>query len=68
LHTRESDVELTRISGGDCGSDDCPTIFTTDKDTIAVQGCIVDKETPVGEAVVEIPITVFQEAARALGR
>lgn len=61
-------MELTRIAGGDCLSDDCPTIFTTDNDTIAVQGYIVHKETPTGQAVVEIPIAVFLEAARALGR
>lgn len=61
-------MELTRISGGDCGRDDCPTIFTTDKDTIAVQGYIVNKETPAGEAVVETTVTVFQEAVRALGK
>lgn len=61
-------MELTQIAGGDCGRDDCPTIFTTDNDTIAVQGYLVHKKTPVGEAVVEIPIAVFREAARALGR
>lgn len=61
-------MELTQIAGGDCGSDDCPIIFTTDNGTIAVQGYVVRKETPTGEAVVEIPIAVFWEAARALGR
>ncbi|HEY3691914.1 MAG TPA: hypothetical protein VGL46_16735 [Pseudonocardiaceae bacterium] len=61
-------MELTQIAGGDCGRDDCPAIFTTDKNSIAVQGYIVHKETPAGEAVVEIPTTVFREAARALGR
>jgi hypothetical protein len=61
-------MKLTRIAGGDCGSDDCPTIFITDNGTIAVQGYLVHKKTPAGEAVVEIPIAVFQEAARALGR
>lgn len=59
-------MELTQIAGGDCGRDDCPTVFTTDNDTIAVQGYLMHKETPAGEAVVEI--TVFREAARALGR
>lgn len=58
-------MELTQIAGGDCGRDDCPAIFTTDRETIAVQGYIVHKEAPPGEAVVEIPITVFQ-AVRAL--
>ncbi|MGH3618977.1 MAG: hypothetical protein ACRDQV_13310 [Pseudonocardiaceae bacterium] len=42
-------MELTRIAGGDCGRDDCPTIFTTDNDTIAVQGYLMHKETPAGE-------------------
>ncbi|MGH3824289.1 MAG: hypothetical protein ACRDRA_15885 [Pseudonocardiaceae bacterium] len=61
-------MELTQIAGGDCGRDDCPTIFMTDKSTIAVQGYIVHKKTAAGEAVVQIPIAVFLEAARALGR
>jgi hypothetical protein len=60
-------MELTQIAGGDCGRDDCPTIFTTDEGTIAVQGYTVDKETPADEAVVEIPLAVFREAVRALG-
>jgi hypothetical protein len=60
-------MELTRIAGGDCGRDDCPTVFTTDTGSIAVQGYIVDRETPPGEAVVEIPASVLREAVRALG-
>ncbi len=36
--------------------------------TIVVQGPIVAKEAPVGEAVVEIPVDVFREAVRALGQ
>lgn len=60
-------MELTRIAGGNCGRDDCPTVFTTDRGTIAVQGYIVLKETPEGEAVVEIPMEIFREAVRALG-
>ena len=61
-------MELTQIAGGDCGRDDCPTIFTTGRGTVAVQGYLVDKQTPDGEAVVEIPLAVLQDAARALGR
>jgi hypothetical protein len=60
-------MKLTQIAGGDCGRDDCPTIFTTDHGTLAVQGYVVDKLTPDGEAVVEIPLAVFQDAVRALG-
>jgi hypothetical protein len=59
---------LTRIAGGDCGRDDCPATFATDRGTLAVQGYIVHRKTPAGEAVVEIPISVFEEAARALER
>ena len=61
-------MELTQISGGNCGRDDCPTIFTTDRGTLAVQGYVVDKPVPAGEAVVEIPLAVFEDAVRALGR
>ena len=60
-------MHLTRIAGGNCGRDDCPTIFTTDGGTLAVQGYVVDRPTPDGEAVVEIPLSVFREAIRALG-
>ncbi|MCA1706493.1 MAG: hypothetical protein LC808_25795 [Actinobacteria bacterium] len=60
-------MELTRIAGGDCGRDDCPAVFTTDRGTIAVQGDIVRKETTEGEGVVEIPKSIFLEAVRALG-
>lgn len=65
-------MKLTQIAGGDCGDDcgrdDCPTIFTSDRGSIVVQGYIVDKQTPDGEAVVEIPAAVFAEAVRALGK
>jgi hypothetical protein len=59
--------ELTPIAGGDCGRDDCPTVFTTDRGTVAVQGYDIEKATPAGESVVEIPLTVLEEAVRALG-
>jgi len=60
-------MRLTQIAGGDCGRDDCPTVFTTDRETIVVQGYVLDKPTPDGEAVVEIPLAVFRDAGRALG-
>jgi hypothetical protein len=58
---------LTRIAGGDCGRDDCPAVFTTDRGTVAVQGYDIDKSTPAGESVVEIPVDVLKEAVSALG-
>lgn len=55
--------------GGDnCDSNDCPSVFTTDRGTVAVQGYILDHVTPNGEAVVEIPAALLAEAARAIGR
>jgi hypothetical protein len=70
-------MRLTRISGGSgtwkpgdppCGSNDCPTVYTTERGTVAVQGYVVEHPVPGGEAVVEIPAEVLLEAARALGR
>lgn len=58
---------LTRIAGGDCGRDDCPTVFTTGRGTVAIQGYDIDRPTPAGESVVEIPLDVLKEAVLALG-
>ena len=58
---------LTRIAGSDCGRNDCPAVFTTDRGTIAIQGYNIDKTTPAGESVVEIPLDVLKEAISALG-
>lgn len=60
-------MELTQIAGGSCSSDDCPTVFMTDRGTLAVQGYIVDTSTPDGEGIVEIPPDLLREAVRALG-
>jgi hypothetical protein len=60
-------MELTRIAGGDCGRDDCPTVFATHRGTFAIQGYTLDRKTPEGESVVEIPEVVLREAIRALG-
>lgn len=61
------DIELTQVAGGECGRDDCPAVFTTNRGTVAVQGYAVDKQTPEGEAIVEIPVEVLREAFHALG-
>ncbi|MCY9782544.1 hypothetical protein KIK06_01405 [Nocardiopsis sp. EMB25] len=54
---------------GDCKGDDCPKVFTTDRNSIVVQGDLVTSlDSPDGEAVVEIPRKVWEEAARAFGR
>lgn len=60
---------LTWLAGGNpnCQRDDCPTVYATDRGSIGVQGYVIDKQTPDGEAVVEIPREVLREAVRALG-
>ncbi|MEU0935242.1 hypothetical protein [Embleya sp. NPDC005971] len=63
-------MKLSRVAGGDpdCRSNDCPTVFTTERDgTIAIQGFLVDHKTPEGEAIVSVPENILREAARALG-
>ena len=60
-------MKLTLIAGGNCGRDDCPTVFRTDRGTLAIQGYNVDHHTPEGESVVEIPEALLREAVRALG-
>jgi hypothetical protein len=63
--------ELTRLAGtcaeaeGDCTEGDCPRISLTRRRTIVVQGALYPDEGR--EAQVEIPFSVFEEAARALG-
>jgi hypothetical protein len=60
-------LHLSRIAGGNCGRDDCPTVFTTDRGTVVIQGYDVDRKTPAGESIVEIPLDVLKEAVGALG-
>jgi hypothetical protein len=63
-------MKLTHVAGeGDCGKEDCPNIYTTNRGTILVQGYTATDHglaLPSGEGVVEIPLPIFQEAARAL--
>lgn len=61
-------MELTKIAGdANCKDGDCPTVYRTDRGTIGVQGYLLDRATPGGEALVEIPAELLLEAARALG-
>lgn len=58
--------ELVKLTGGNCGNGDCPTIYATDRGSIAVQGYRLDRAAPESEAIVEIPREILLEAARAL--
>jgi hypothetical protein len=59
---------LTRL----CVSDSCPTVYSTSRGTLVVQGYRVSAEEvgidlPESELLVEIPLDVLIEAARAIG-
>ncbi|HUN36601.1 MAG TPA: hypothetical protein VMU95_31790 [Trebonia sp.] len=61
-------TKLSKIAGTeDCKDGDCPTVYRTARGTIAVQGYRLTNPTPDHEAIVEIPIELLAEAARALG-
>lgn len=61
-------MKMVKIAG-DCDNDDCPAVHVTDRGTVAVQGLLLDDTGAVrpslGEAVVEIPLDLLVEAARA---
>jgi hypothetical protein len=65
-------VKLTKLAGECKSGIDCPTVFATDRGTIAVQGYVVTdvegKVLPPGEALVEIPLHYLKEAADVAGR
>jgi hypothetical protein len=56
-----------------CGPGDCPTVYTTDRNTIVVQGYVVAPElasqtVPAGEALVEIPADLLALAVQNISR
>jgi hypothetical protein len=64
----EKQTEKSEIIGGECTEDDCPKIYAPTDNNVRVQGYVrTDMTAPDGEAIVEIPVSVLLEAARALG-
>ncbi|MFD9894238.1 hypothetical protein ACFWY9_33230 [Amycolatopsis sp. NPDC059027] len=64
----ERPVTLTRIAGTCEDGEVCPTVYLTDRRTIAVQGYLLPgKDVSAGEAIVEIPLPLLLEAARVSG-
>ena len=57
---------------GSCDDGDCPTIYTTDRGTVVVQGGRVSDADGLklgdGEDAVEIPLELLREALSALGQ
>jgi len=60
-------MNLIKIAASDCKDGDCPAVYRTDRGTIGVQGYLLDRAVPQGEGVVEIPVELLVEAARAIG-
>lgn len=58
----------TNIASGDCGRNGCPNVYATNRGTATVRGTHIAEHDSNGEAVVEIPAHLIEEAARALGR
>ncbi|MFE9659718.1 hypothetical protein [Streptomyces sp. NPDC005955] len=51
----------------ECEDGECPTIYATDRGTLAVQGRLVADhglEIPAQEALVEIPVELIRRAVR----
>lgn len=66
-------MKLSRVAGECTNRRTCPTVYTSDRGTIVVQGYTLSAEDlaginlPEGEGVVEIPVSLLKEAARAHG-
>ncbi|WP_098024366.1 hypothetical protein [Streptomyces sp. st115] len=59
-------MKLTRLVG-ECDDGECPTVYVTDRGTLAIQGSkVTDHELtlPAHETLVEIPIELVRKAVR----
>ncbi|TQF05904.1 hypothetical protein E6W39_31360 [Kitasatospora acidiphila] len=59
-------MQLTRLVGS-CDDGECPTLYLTDRGTLAVQGEQVTEhglQIPSHEKLVEIPIELIRKAVR----
>ncbi|SFF63324.1 hypothetical protein SAMN05216251_12225 [Actinacidiphila alni] len=59
-------MELTRLVGS-CDDGDCPTLYVTDRGTLAVQGTRLTEHglsIPAHETMVEIPVDLIRKAIR----
>lgn len=66
-------MKLTKLSGGDglgdCGGENCPAVYRTDRGSLVVQGLRVadpvDITIPDNETIVEIPSNLLQKLVEA---
>jgi hypothetical protein len=64
------ELKLIRLSGT-CRVGDCPAAYLSNRNTVVVQGPVVDDAVGLrlgeGERAVELPMETLREAVRALG-
>jgi len=61
--------KLTVVAATDCGGSGCPTTYTTDGETVVVQGYLThasEIDLPEGEGLVSIPRSLILETAARL--
>jgi hypothetical protein len=68
--TSVAPLQLTAVTTL-CGQNTCPTVYTSDRGTLVVQGYRIPPadaglDVPDGELLVEIPVDLLREAARLL--
>ncbi|MFB7127621.1 MULTISPECIES: hypothetical protein [unclassified Kitasatospora] len=59
-------MKLTRLVGS-CDEGECPTLYLTDRGTLAVQGELVTGhglQIPAHEMLVEVPVELIRKAVR----
>ncbi|GAA0339458.1 hypothetical protein AB0H73_33070 [Streptomyces olivoreticuli] len=59
-------MKLTRLAGG-CDDGDCPTLYLTDRGTVAVQGTLMADhglQIPPDETIAEIPVELIRKVIR----
>lgn len=66
-------MKFTRIGATGCVNGSCPTVYTSDRGTVVVQGHVVRPSdahvaVPDGESLVEIPRALLIDAVAGLGR
>ena len=68
MTTHKDPVTHLEVLAGQCGGGSCPTVYGTDRETVVVQGYVVNGgdagvEVPDGEHLVEIPTEILLAAA-----
>ena len=63
-------MKLQKLTGNDssCAGKHCPTVYSTDRGSLVLQGYTVsdaDLDVPAGEGIVEVPLSLIKELMRS---